>query len=175
VQGADRYIIGEVVNTTNRIVYDVRITPIVIDANHNEVSKLTECFIKRLEPNKATPFKAIISGLAEPITKLSLPYSYSSSMYPEYGSAQVTVQSSNTYFGTTFAGAILNTNTRPLSEIVVAVTFYDDTGKIVDAEMHLLRGTVLPPQTSVQFYIQTRPLQTEFVSYTIQAEGILQP
>ena len=175
VQGSDRYIVGEVVNTTNRTVYDVGVTPIVIDANHYEVSKITAGFIKRLEPNKTTPFKVIISGLAEPIAKLSLPYSYSSSIYPKYGSAQVTVQSSNAYFGTTLAGVILNTNTKTLSEIVVAVTFYDDTGKVVDAEMQLLRGTVLPPQAIVHFYIQTRPLQTEYVSYTIQAEGVLWP
>jgi hypothetical protein len=175
IQGSDRYIIGEVVNTTNYTVYDVGVTPIIVDANHYEVSKITVGFIKRLEPNKTTPFKVVISGLAEPITKLSLPYSYNSSIYPDYGSAQVTVQSSNAYFGTTLAGVILNTNTKTLSEIVVAITFYDDTGKVVDAEMQLLRGIVLPPQAIVHFYIQTRPLQTEFRSYSIQAEGILRP
>lgn len=173
-KAGDLYILGEMANTTSTTVFNARVVPLIQDANRQEGSKLVDTLIKRLAPNQTTPFKVIISGLAEPLTKLSLMYVYQSSLFPEYQSAQVTVKSVDTTLGTTFSGSVVNNNLSPLTEIGIVATFYDTTGQVVDTELLLLRGTVLPPQASINFQMQTRPVPAEYNTYRVQAEGILQ-
>lgn len=173
-KAGDLYILGEMANTTSTTVFNARVVPLIQDANRQEGSKLVDTLIKRLDPNQTTPFKVIISGLAEPLTKLSLMYVYQGSFFPEYQAAPVTIKSVETTLGTTFSGSVVNNNPSPLTEIGIVATFYDATGQVVDTELLLLRGTVLPPQASTNFQMQTRPVPTEYNAYQVQAEGILQ-
>jgi hypothetical protein len=174
-QGPDRYVVGEIINTTDSTVYDVTVNVQFTDADLFFTYKNSETLFENLPPNQVTPFKVSIRGLAEPIQFYEVTWAYSSSVYPDYRPLTIVSQQLHDNFGTEVYGIVRNDTLGTLYDVLVAITYYNSIGKVVDVYYTLLRGQIFPPGSETNFQIDTLIREGAYSTYHLQAEGTVLP
>jgi hypothetical protein len=175
IEGTNHYVVGELENVFNTIVYDPGVTVEIQGQNHEKSYRSIRTIIRCLAPHQTTPFKVVFSGLSEPAKVSHISWSYGSSPeYPPCQTAQVTSQNYHDDYGTSFVIQVSNINPKPLYGLMIAVTLYDSHGIVVGVEKDTF-PEYFPPNTggvgSGFEIIYTSYRANQFTSYSVQAEG----
>jgi hypothetical protein len=182
-RGRDRYVVGEIVNSTDHTVTDVDAHAGFKFAGNESVYRNASAYIRVLAPQQTAPFKMVVSGGSEPVQSVKVSLSYGccdKGQYPYRYPLSVT--SANVYdqFGVFIEGYYRNTNTFTLYDPIIVATFYNTVGQVVGVEVthRELAGLVdspIPAGWSDLYHLETTILPTEFVTYTLQGEGYAYP
>lgn len=176
VQSTIRYVVGEVANGRSSAVYFVNISARFYDATNTLVAvEDGYTTLTMTAPGQKNPFKILLLNAPASIVRYDLSLTYQTSSILDYRSVTILSQQVRDNFGPEVFGELRNDQAREMRSVEVAVTFYDATGQVVDADFGFPAATTLAPNASSTYKVSTFDESLTFMSYTVQAEGYLAP
>jgi len=182
-RGRDFYVVGEIVNSTSHYVTDVTAHAEFEFGPSVLVPRNTSAYIRVLAPQQTAPFKIVVVGGTETLNNVHISFSYSccdGGQYPYRYPVSIISSYFHDYYGVTIHGKYVNPHPFTLYDPILVATFYNELGQVVGVEANdrNLVGLVDGPLVSEYvetFEIETTILSSEFVTYTVQAEGYAYP
>lgn len=169
--GSNYVVVGEVLNTSGVAVFGAKVIANFYDSGGKLVAAgqaLTS--LPMTEPEVGNPFKLNVENLASAVERYELTVTWEDVSLIEFryltvvegavGQSEVT-------------GQIRNEQESTLTSIVVAVTFYDAAGGVVDTADIFLGGQTLAPGDSLPFAIPIPGSDGVYDHFWIEAQGNL--
>lgn len=170
-EGGAYFVVGEVLNTAGYPVYGAKVIANFYDSGGKLVGAgqaLTS--LAMTEPEVANPFRLKVENLASSISRYELTVIWEDVSLIEF--RPLAVLEAEVGQGQV-AGQIRNEQESTLTSIVVAVTFYDATGAVVDTADIFLGGQTLAPGGEMPFVIPLRDGNLVYDRFWIEAQGNL--
>lgn len=175
VRSTDRYIVGEVVNTSSTPARYVKVDAKYYDANDRLVAvAYSYTYLEQTDPGTTNPFNIGLANAPSSIVRYELSISWNMANYHSYRGATVLSQSARYNNAVEVFGEVRNDNARKIQGIRVAVTFYDEFGNVIQADYNYPLWTRLAPGASSDYRISTWRTFA-YASYRVQAQGYLWP
>jgi hypothetical protein len=167
----DYAVVGEILNTGGAPAFGVKVIGNFYDGEGKLVGAAqTLTSFSMTEPEVANPFKLRVENLASAVARYELDLTWEDVSLIEFrplavldavvGQDEVT-------------GQIRNDQESTLTSIVVAVTFYDEAGGVVEMADIFLGGQTLAPGASMPFTIPLPGGEGSFDHFRIEAQGNL--
>lgn len=156
-------------------VFNVKVIGSFYDSNGNLVAaqeSVTD--LVQIEPELSSPFKLEVTNGAANISRYELTLVWEDISIIDY--EELTILSAETHEenGLEVVGELQNDGSVAVANIVVVVTFYDDTGTVVE----VYQGTVSKPNLargeSSAYTIAIPNPDLEYDHFSVQAQGTLQ-
>ncbi len=175
IDGTNHFVVGELINQTNTMVYDAGVTVEIKGPNLESTYRTIRTFIRCINPHQTSPFKVVFTGFVEPAKVSFISWSYSGSPeYPPCQSAQVESQNYQDNYGTSFTICVSNPNPKPIYGLTIAITLYDSSGKVVGVEKDAFPMYFQPNNKNIGCPIEsisTSVRANQFSRFSAQAEG----
>lgn len=173
--GSNYFVAGEVLNTAGVPVFGAKVIANFYDSGGALVAAgQTLTSLPMTEPEVGNPFKLKVENLASAVSRYELTVSWEDISLVEF--RYLTVLDGEVRQGEV-VGQMRNDQESDLTSIVVAVTFYDAAGAVVDTADIFLGGQTLAPGASLPFSIPLNiPLNGDMPVYDhfwIEAQGNL--
>lgn len=172
-EGPNYVVVGEVLNTSGVSVYGAKIIANFYDSGGKLVAAgqaLTS--LPMTEPEVGNPFKLKVENLVSAVERYELTVTWEDVSLIEF--RYLTVAEGAVDQGTgEVTGQIRNEQESALTSIVVAVTFYDAAGAVVDMADIFLGGQSLAPGASLPFAIPLPEGAGVYDHFWIEAQGNL--
>ncbi|MBX3052410.1 MAG: FxLYD domain-containing protein [Caldilineaceae bacterium] len=167
--GSSYFVVGEVLNTGRVPVFGAKVIANFYDSAGKQVGAgQALASLAMTEPEVGNPFKLKIENLASAVSRYELTVTWEDVSLIEFrhltvldgavGEAEV-------------VGKIRNDQESPLTSIVVAVTFYDAAGVVVDTADIFLGGQTVAPGESLPFSIPLTSGERVYDHFWIEAQG----
>lgn len=174
--GSNYVVVGEVLNTSGVAVFGAKIIANFYDSGGKLVAAgqaLTS--LPMTEPEVGNPFKLKVENLASAVERYELTVTWEDVSLIEF--RYLTVVEGAVGQGTggksEVTGQIRNEQESALTSIVVAVTFYDTAGAVVETADIFLGGQALAPGESLPFAIPLPEGAGVYDHFWIEAQGNL--
>lgn len=170
-EGAAYFVVGEVLNTAGYPVYGAKVIANFYDSGGKLMGAgqaLTS--LAMTEPEVANPFKLKVENLASSVSRYELSVTWEDVSLIEF--RPLAVLEAEVGQGQV-VGQIRNEQESTLTSIVVAVTFYDDSGAVVETADVFLGGQTLAPGGEMPFAIPLRDGNLVYDHFWIEAQGNL--
>ncbi|MCL4831690.1 MAG: FxLYD domain-containing protein [Caldilineaceae bacterium] len=169
--GSNYVVVGEVLNTSGVAVYGVKVITNFYDSGGKLVAAgQTLTSLAMTEPEVGNPFKLKVENLASAVDRYELTVTWEDVSLIEFRYLTV-VEGAVGQVEVT--GQIRNEQESVLTSIVVAVTFYDAAGGVVDTADIFLGGQTLAPGASMPFAIPLGGGDRVYDHFWIEAQGNL--
>jgi hypothetical protein len=176
VRSSLRYVVGELLNNTDQIVFGTQITARFYDAGGQLVATDDGySLLDRMDPGTRVPFLVLLSNPPASITRYELTVAPRFQPFLQYRSITVASQQVRDNFGPEVFGEVRNTAEAPLRGVEVAVTFYDAAGAVVDVDSSYASTTDLAVGATSTYSIKTFDRQLVYARYEVRAEGYIAP
>ena len=175
IEGTNHYVVGELINQTNTMVYNAGVTVEIKGPNLESSYRTIRTFIRCINPHQTSPFKVVFAGFVEPAKVSHISWSYM--VVPEYPpcqTAQVESQNYTDHYGTFFTICVSNINPKPMYGLTIVITLYDSSGKVVGVEKDAFPTYFPPNNKDIGCPIESifTPFRADqFSSFSAQAEG----
>jgi hypothetical protein len=169
--GSNYVVVGEVLNTSGVAVYGAKVIANFYDSGGKLIAAgqaLTSLLMT--EPEVGNPFKLKVENLASAVERYELTVTWEDVSLIEF--RYLTVVEGQVRQGEV-VGQIRNEQESVLTSIVVAVTFYDAAGVVVDTADIFLGGQTLAPGASLPFTIPLSGGDGVYDHFWIEAQGNL--
>lgn len=169
--GSNYVVVGEVLNTGGVPVFGAKVIANFYDSKGKLVAAgqaLTS--LAMTEPEVGNPFKLKVENLASAVERYELTVTWEDVSLIEF--RYLTVVEGEVRQGEV-VGQIRNEQESVLTSIVVAVTFYDAAGGVVDTADIFLGGQTLAPGASLPFAIPIPDGDGVYDHFWIEAQGNL--
>lgn len=169
--GANYVVVGEVLNTSGVAVYGAKVIANFYDSGGKLVAAgqaLTS--LPMTEPEVGNPFKLKVENLVSAVARYELTVTWEDVSLIEF--RYLTVVEGAVGQGEV-TGQIRNEQESALTSIVVAVTFYDAAGEVVETADIFLGGQTLAPGGSLPFAIPIPEGAGVYDRFWIEAQGNL--
>lgn len=170
-EGSTYVVVGEVLNTAGYPVFGAKIIGDFYDSSGNRVAAgqaLTS--LPMTEPEVGNPFKLKMENVASAVNRYELSVTWEDVSLIEF--RHLTVLEGEVRGGEV-VGQMRNDHESTLTSIVVAVTFYDASGAVVDTADIFLGGQNVASGESLPFTIPIRADLPVYDSFWIEAQGNL--
>jgi len=169
--GSSYIVVGEVLNTAGVPVFGVKVIGNFYDSGGNLVgAQQAQTSLAMTEPEVATPFKLRVENLASAVARYELTVTWEDVSLIEF--RPLAVVDAEVRQGEV-VGQIRNDQESTLTSIVVAVTFYDAAGGVVDTADIFLGGQTLAPNAAMSFAIPLSGNEHGYDHFWIEAQGNL--
>jgi hypothetical protein len=169
--GSNYFVVGEVLNTGGVPAFGVKVIGNFYDGEGKLVGatqSLTS--FSMTEPEVANPFKLRVENLASAVARYELTLTWEDISLIEF--YPLTVLEAEVGQGAV-TGQIRNDNFGDLTSLVVAVTFYNAAGGVVDTADLFLGGETLTPGAALPFAIPLADGYEGYDHFRIEAQGNL--
>ncbi len=169
--GTHYFVVGEVLNTAGFPVFGVKVIANFYDSGGKQVAAgqaLTS--LAMTEPEVGNPFKLKVENLAAAVARYELSVTWEDVSLIEFRPLAVL---EGEVRQDAVVGQIRNEQESALTSIVVAVTFYDATGAVVDSADIFLGGQTLAPGATLPFAIPIAGDDRVYDHFWIEAQGNL--
>lgn len=169
--GANYFVVGEILNTAGVPVFGAKVIANFYDSGGKQVAAgqaLTS--FPMTEPEVGNPFKLKVENLASAVARYELTVTWENISLIEF--RPLTVVEGEVGQGEV-VGQMRNEQESPLTSIVVAVTFYDAAGTVVETADIFLGGQILAPGASLLFAIPIPGSDGVYDHFWIEAQGNL--
>ncbi len=179
-------IAGEVINESDARVYGVQLAATFYDAAGNQVAEATGyTILSETLPGERTPFLVILSDPPASIASHTVAITSwrTSPLSPTTRFGRPTIVSQTFHpgdppiFEPYFTGSVRNHYGEGLLNVIVGVTVYDATGKVVDVFLGIVPESLslLAPGQTAEFGASRRPFNPSLQvhTFTVKAEGLL--
>lgn len=174
--GPNYVVVGEVLNTSGVAVYGAKVIANFYDRGGKLVAAsqaLTS--LPMTEPEVGNPFKLKVENLVSAVERYELTVTWEDVSLIEFRYLTVVEGAVGQGAGgkSEVTGQIRNEQESALTSIVVAVTFYDAAGAVVDTADIFLGGQTLAPGASLPFAIPLPDGMEVYDHFWIEAQGNL--
>lgn len=168
--------IGEIVNDTSQIVYDVQIIGKFYNASGAFVgTNSTTASLVRVLPSQTDPFRLYLMNAPAGVVRVDLTVSFSTSTILAYRPATILSAQSRDNSGVEIFGEVRNDQGNTLRSIKVVATFYDSAGGVYETDFAYADINDVPVGGTSTYKISTfRPALTG-LDAIVQAEGYFPP
>lgn len=169
--GSHYAVVGEILNTGGAPAFGVKVIGNFYDGEGKLVGAAqTLASFSMTEPEVANPFKLRVENLPSAVARYELNLTWEDVSLIEF--RPLTVVDAVVDQGEV-TGQIRNDQESSLTSIVVAVTFYDEAGGVVEMADIFLGGQTLAPGASLPFTIPLPAGERSFDHFRIEAQGNL--
>jgi hypothetical protein len=169
--GTDYRIVGEVVNRSTEPGYDTQVTARFYDARDRLIAVGDgRTFLSRVAVGEVTPFEITLANAPTNIQRYRLTVATQSRTWTTYQPLTIISQQVRDNYGAEVFGELQNDQPLTLTNIYVAVTFYDAAGAIVDVG-YIYQGGRLATGESGAYRILTFEGDLIYDHFRVQAEG----
>ena len=167
------YVVGEVMNGESFPVFNTKVIASFYDANNNLVgAQESVALLARIDTELSSPFKLSIPDSGN-IDHYELTLVWDEISIIDSQELTILSQEARTDGQLEIVGELRNDGSVTVSNVVVVVTFYDETGAVID----VYQGTVSKPDIArdeTAGYTITIPnAELEYDHFTVQAQGSL--
>lgn len=164
------YVVGELLNTGDYFAYDARVTARFYDTNNKLIAvEHGSGLLSRIDPGLRIPFRILLSNAPATIDHYELSVDFASSTLLDYRRIAIASREVRDNYGIEVFGEVRNEQPLKINNIKVAVTFYDNSGKVVYVDEQY-QGFGLAPG-GVRAYKVSTLRAVAFASYLVQSEG----
>ena len=167
------YVVGEVMNGESFPVFNTKVIASFYDANNNLVgAQESVALLARIDTELSSPFKLSIPDSGN-IDHYELTLVWDEISIIDSQELTILSQEARTDGQLEIVGELRNDGSVTVSNVVVVVTFYDETGAVID----VYQGTISKPDIArdeTAGYTITIPnAELEYDHFTVQAQGSL--
>lgn len=171
-EGSNYVVVGEVLNTAGYPVYGARIIANFYDSSDRAVAAgQAMTSLAMTEPEVGNPFKLKVENVASSVSRYELSVAWEDVSLIEF--RHLTVVEGEVRQGEV-VGRMRNDHESTLTSIVVAVTFYDASGAVVDTADIFLGGQKIAPGETLPFAIPISASNLVYERFWIEAQGNLE-
>ena len=146
VQGSDLLVVGEVTNGSAYPVFNVTVSAAFYDASGGLIGAAeAPALLPQTSPTQNNPFKVRLSNAPASVSTYELALRWDELTAMGYDRVTVVSQEVDASNGIAVRGELRNDGSAPVSDIVVAASFYDAAGNIVDTYQGAAEVTNLGP------------------------------
>lgn len=172
--GSDMHVVGEVANGAGSPVYNVTVSAAFFDGSGNLIgASEAPAFLPQTLPTQNNPFKIVLANAPASVSTYDLALRWDDLTALGYDRVTVVSQEVETENGVTIRGELRNDGFAAMSELVVATSFYDANGHVLDTSRGTVAGGPLAPGETREYTVQTGRNDLEFESFLVQAQGIV--
>ena len=167
------YVVGEVMNGESFPVFNTKVIASFYDANNNLVgAQESVALLARIDTELSSPFKLSIPDSGN-IDHYELTLVWDEISIIDSQELTILSQEARTDDQLEIVGELRNDGSVTVSNIVVVVTFYDETGAVID----VYQGTVSKPDVArdetASYTITIPNAELDYDHFTVQAQGSL--
>lgn len=171
----DLIVAGEIENTTNKPVYDVKvIAKFYNGAGAFVATDYTYVLFDLTDPGQRTPFRLYLSNAPADVARVDLTLNLGTA-FLTYRYAAVISQQARNNSGVEVFGEVQNVAAKDLKYTKVVVTFYDSAGAVYDTDYSYAAINQIPPGSTSTYQVSTFDSQLAGLAYSVQAQGYLAP
>lgn len=176
MRGTTYYIVGELLNGTNKPAYFVKVTATLYDAaNQLIATDATYGYLTKTNTGQRNPFKIFVLNAPTNIDHYKLTLSSNSSSSLDYRPVTILSQFVRDNFGPEVFGELRNDEIKELKSIRVVATFYDAQGAVVMVDIGYPSVTTLAPGATSPYKVSTLEKDLVYSTFVVQAEGYVTP
>lgn len=171
-EGSGYVVVGEVLNTAGYPVYGAKVIANFFDSSDKVVAAgQTLTSLAMTEPEVGNPFKLKVENVASAVSRYELSVTWEDVSLIEF--RHLTVVEGEVRQGEV-VGQMRNDHESTLTSIVVAVTFYDASGAVVNTADIFLGGQKIAPGDTLPFAIPISDANLVYERFWIEAQGNLE-
>jgi hypothetical protein len=174
VDGANRIVVGEVINGARTPVFSVRVIATFYDADNRLVSaQETLAMLPQTQWRQTNPFRIVLANAPANIDHYELSLVWDEISLVEYDRLSIVSESVDQDAGE-IVGEVRNDHRLGLRALRVVATLYDAQGEIVDAFVGQTGVAQLAPDETTTFVVRTGAPDLAFDSFLVQTQGVLE-
>ena len=168
-------LVGEVVNGAAYEVFGVRVYAEFFSSNGESIALAESMAVfGKLEVERPAPFFTLVDVEPSAVERYELNVSYDDFSIVEFRDLEVSAVTVVERDGrTAIVGRLHNPHETALTAVVVAATFFDDAGAVVDVVELSMFGETITPGAELPFEIPLQELGRAFTNLRVQAQGQL--
>lgn len=173
-RGSAMEIVGEVTNGSASPVYNATVSAAFYDSQGNLLgASESAAFLPQTLPTQNNPFKVRLANAPASVSSYELALRWDE-LTPS-GFDRVTIVSAEVESeqGITVRGELRNDGSSPITDIVLALSFYDAAGHVLDTYGGRADSDTLAPGATTAFTVETGRANLEHDHFLVQAQGIL--
>lgn len=173
--GSQLALVGEVVNGSAYEVFGVRVHAEFFSSNGESIADAEAVAVfGRLEVERPAPFIMLVDVDPSAVHSYELNVSHDDFSIIEFRDLEVSAVTVVEREGrTAIVGRLHNRHETTLTAVVVAATFFDDAGEVVDVVELSMFGETITPGAELPFEIPLQDLGRAFTNLRVQAQGQL--
>jgi len=166
-------VVGEVLNGESFPVFNVKVIGSFYDANGNLVgAQESVTNLVQIEPELSSPFKLAIASSGN-ISRYELTLVWDDISIIDFEELTVLSQEIRGEGQQEVFGELRNDGSVDVRDIVVVVTFYDESGTVVDTYQGTTSQPSVAPNGTVSYAIPITTPDLDYARFTVQAQGSL--
>lgn len=168
-----RYVVvGEVVNGENYPIYGAKVVGTFVDSSGNVVGAQEALTIfPKTEVEESNPFRLSVSDPGGQVASYELTLLWEEISIVEFLAVDVVSAELNDEEGLEVTGELHNGQGTDLTSIIVSITFYNESGEVVDVYDQFYGAQVLKPDESMPYSIEIAKPDLEYDTFRVQAQG----
>ncbi len=168
-------LVGEVVNGAAYEVFGVRVHAEFFSSSRESIAASeTMAVFGKLEVERPAPFLVYVNVDPSAVERYELSLSYDDFSIVEFRDLEVSAVTIVEREGrTAIVGRLHNPHETALTSVVVAATFFDDAGEVVDVVELSMFGETITPGAELPFEIPLQEVGRAFTNLRVQAQGQL--
>lgn len=165
--------VGEAVNGGAFPVHSLKVIATFYDSGNRLIgAQEAMAALPQTQPTQANPFKLQLANVPGDVNRYDLALTWDEISIAEYDRLTITREEVRQENGVEILGDLRNDHPVELRNIVVAVTFYDASGQVLDVAVGSAAATSLPPGGTTTFSVRlTRSI--EYAGYLVQTQGMI--
>jgi hypothetical protein len=173
-QGSDMLVVGEVTNGSGQPVYNVTVSAAFYDQGGNLIAaQEATAYLPQTLQTQNNPFKIVLANAPASVSTYELVLRWDD--LTALGFDRITVVSEEVETDPTVAvhGELRNDGLASMSNVAVAVTFYDADGNVVDAYPGRAASAPIDPGVTTTYRVDTGRGDIPFERFMVQAQGVV--
>lgn len=169
------YVTGETVNDLAEIVYLTNVTVRAFDeANQLVATNSEHALLIHTPPDGRNPFRVALPDAPDTTARYDISLEWSLQNRSDFRTLTLLDEQFLTTNGLEVRGTIRNNDKKTIREGRIAITFYDEQGRVVDAEYANLGAERVTSGSTATYIIRTGR-SINYSRYEIRAEGTIAP
>lgn len=171
--GSTMVVVGEVINGSPDTVFGVTVIATFYDNSGGLVgASQAAAYLPATFPTQANPFRVELPNAPATVHSYQLNLRWDEISVASFDRPTIISENVNKDNGIEISGQLRNDHRSELRNIVVAATFYDSSGAVLDVIPGQSTVTTLPSGATTDYNIQSRQA-IPFASYLVQSQGVL--
>jgi hypothetical protein len=173
-RGSDVLVVGEVTNGSANPVFNVTVSAAFFDASGNLIGAAeSQAFLPQTLSTQNNPFKIRLANAPATVSSYELALRWDELSALGYDRVTIVSEEVDTENDVVIRGELRNDGSAPISDLVVAASFYDAAGHVLDTYRGAAAATDLAPGATTAYSIQTGRADLEFDHFLVQTQGVL--
>jgi hypothetical protein len=172
-EGSNLIVVGEAVNGGAAPVYNLKVIATFYDAGGQLVgAQETLALLRQTQPTQANPFKLQLANASSNIDRYEFSLIWDEISIAEFERVTITREEVHKDDGLEISGELRNDGRPEVRNLLVAATFYDDSGAVLEVAPGSAAVTTLAPGATTTFSVRVAQ-EIPYASYLVQTEGMI--